>query len=136
MDTNGKKDDKPELIYAELSYALNGICFNVQNELGCFARERQYGDAVEERLREQGLTYKREWQIGTSGNIVDFLIEDKIIVELKATRRLPSDAFRQLQNYLQQSRMRLGRLINFREQPLKPRRSVRIDTSHSKEGAS
>ena len=51
IDTNRNGDNKPELIYPELSYAINGICFTVQNELGRFAREKQYGDAIATRLK-------------------------------------------------------------------------------------
>ena len=51
IDTNRNGDNKPELIYPELSYAINGIFFTVQNELGRFAREKQYGDAIATRLK-------------------------------------------------------------------------------------
>lgn len=118
---------RPILIYPELSYEITGICFSVHNELGRYAREKQYGDVIETKLRERKISFKRELGVGTNGNILDFLIEDKIALELKAKRVLTRDDFRQLQNYLQQAELRLGLLANFRETYLKPRRIVRID---------
>jgi len=68
IDTNNKNN---KLIYPELSYIVTGICFNTHNELGRYAREKQYGDAIEKRLRELKIPHKREFAIGETGNIVD-----------------------------------------------------------------
>src|SRR3990167_4283919 len=88
-----------KLIYPELSYALTGLCFKVHNELGRYSRERQYGDALEEKLRQNNIPHIREQPIGATGNIVDFLIDDKIIVELKAKHLILKDDFLQVQRY-------------------------------------
>ncbi|TSC58218.1 MAG: Uncharacterized protein Greene041679_150 [Parcubacteria group bacterium Greene0416_79] len=82
MDTNEDKDaGGSELIYPELSYEITGVCFFAHNTLGPYAREKQYGDIIEERLKEERIPYKREMAISTSGNIVDFLVDGKIILE-------------------------------------------------------
>ncbi len=117
-----------KLIYPELSYLLTGIFFATHNELGRFCRERQYGDSLERRLRELKVPYSREYRIGESGNQVDFIIDDKIIVEIKAKRLLVKEDYYQLQRYLQSLQKRLGLLVNFQNQFLKPLRIVRIDT--------
>ena len=39
-----------KVIYPELSYVINGILFSTHNELGCFAREKQYGDVIERKF--------------------------------------------------------------------------------------
>lgn len=119
---------KSELIYPELSYTLNGICFSVHNELGSYAREKQYGDLLENKLKEIGISYKREYPISDLGNIVDFLIDNKIILEIKAKRILLKEDYYQLQRYLQESHTKLGLLINFRNKYIKPVRIVKIDT--------
>ena len=118
-----------ELLYPELSYTITGVCFSVHNELGRFAREKQYGDALETKLIETGIAFERECRVGDSGNILDFIIEEKIAVELKAKPILLREDYRQIQNYLHQTRLKLGLLINFRSQYLKPARIVRIDHS-------
>lgn len=69
--------------------------------------------------------------IGKSGNTADFIIDHKIILELKAKRALVSEDFEQTQRYLQETQLKLGILVNFRHQYLKPVRIVRIDT-HNK----
>ncbi len=131
MDNTTQKSVSQKVIYPELSYLINGILFEVKKELGEYAREKQYGDLFEKKIKAGKISYTRELPIGDSGNIVDFLIEDKIILELKACRFLTSDNFRQIQNYLQQSGVRLGLLVNFREKFLKPRRIIRIDEKFS-----
>ena len=124
MATNNKTNDK--VLYPELSYQITGILFDVQNELGPYAREKQYGDLIEEKLKEFKISYKRELTIGSSGNILDFLIDEKIILELKAVRILTREHYRQIQNYLQQTRLNLGLLVNFRSKYIKPARVIRI----------
>ena len=123
MATNRTKDK--EVLYPELSYEIVGACFGVHNELGCYAREKQYADLFEEKLRDLGIEYKREFRIGDSGNIVDFLVDKKVLVELKTVRLVGRTHFRQLQNYLQQSRVKLGLLVNFSDKYLRPKRILR-----------
>lgn len=70
-------------------------------------------------------------KIGDSGNILDFLVENKIVIELKAIRMFTQDNYRQIQNYLQQTQIKLGLLVNFRSKYLKPVRIIRIDSHNS-----
>ncbi|MFA5991617.1 MAG: GxxExxY protein [Candidatus Doudnabacteria bacterium] len=111
--------------YPELSYSLNGILFSVHNELGAYAREKQYSDVIQNKLKEAGIAYKRECRIANSGNIADFIIDEKIILELKAKRVLVKDDYNQLQRYLQETQLKLGVLVNFRNQYIKPIRVVK-----------
>ena len=84
-------------------------------------------DLLEKKLKDRNLRYKRELCLGDSSNIVDFLVEDKVLLELKTTRSLTRDYYRQLQNYLQQARIELGLLVNFSDKALRPRRILRLD---------
>lgn len=56
------------------------------------------------------------------GNKVDFLIDGKVIVELKAKRCITRDDYYQVQRYLRGADLRLGLLVNFRDRYLKPKR--------------
>ena len=125
ITTNNKIDEK--VLYPELSYSITGILFSVHNELGQYAREKQYGDLIEKKFDEIKINYKRELAISNTGNILDFIVEDKIILELKNTRILTKEHYRQIQNYLQQTQVKLGLLVNFRSKYLKPIRIIRID---------
>jgi len=117
-----------KLFFPELSYKINGILFSTHNELGRYAREKQYSDVIERKLKEKEINYLREITIANSGNRLDFIIDNKIVLELKARRILTKDDYEQIQRYLQESQLRLGILVNFRDQYIKPSRIVRIDT--------
>ncbi len=124
---NEAANKKTELIYPELSFTVTGLCFAVHNALGPYAREKQYGDLFEEKLKGKYLPYKRELRIGTSGNVLDFVVDNKIALEFKAKRTLVKDDYYQVQRYLQESGLRLCLLVNFRNKDIKPVRIVRVD---------
>ncbi len=121
-----------ELLYPELSYTVTGICFATHNEIGPYAREKQYSDLLEKKLKEARVAYKRECALGESGNIVDFIIENKIALEIKSKRLVTPADYYQLQRYLQEAKIKLGLLVNFRNKYIKPIRVIRIDTENKK----
>lgn len=116
-----------DLIYPELSFKVVGLCFVVHNERGVYAKEKQYADLLEEKLKLAGLPYKRELRVGDSGNTVDFVVDDKLLLELKAKRMVTKEDYYQTQRYLQDTRLKLGIIINFRDRTIAPKRVVRID---------
>ncbi len=116
-----------EIIYPELSFKIVGLCFVVHNELGVYAKEKQYGDLLEEKLKQAKLSYVREQSIGRSGNIADFIVEGKILLELKAKRIITKEDYYQTQRYLQETRIKLALVINFRDRAIRPKRVIRID---------
>jgi len=126
MATNKKVSEK--VLYPELSYVIVGILFEAHKELGSYGREKQYGDLIEKKLQERNVPYKRELAISNTGNILDFLIDDKIVLELKSIRAISTECYRQLQNYLQQTNIKLGILVNFRTTHLRPIRVLKIDS--------
>lgn len=115
-----------EVLYPELSYAINGACFNVHNELGRFCREIQYADELEREFSKRKINYKREQRLYKEGaftrNILDFIIEDCIILELKAKVVITKEDYYQTKRYLISSDKKLGLIVNFRDTYLKPRR--------------
>jgi GxxExxY protein len=124
-----------KVYYPELSYKICGIFFEVHNNLGRFRNEKQYADAIENLLKEKDINYFREKNLEVSfagekniRNRVDFIIEDKIIIELKAKTVITKEDYFQMQRYLQTSDKKLGMLVNFRQKYLSPKRVVKKDS--------
>lgn len=122
-----KQKVSAKVVHPELSYTIVGVLFEAHKELGSYAREKQYGDFIEKRFKEANLPYQRELAISNTGNILDFLIDDKVVLELKSVREISKEYYRQIQNYLQQTNMKLGILVNFRTPHLRPIRVLKID---------
>ena len=119
------RNNNNKIIEAELSYKLVGISFNVQNRLGRFCRENQYADALENELKRERIDYKREYLIileDKKSNFVDFIIGDKVLIDLKAKPFIEKDDYYQMKRYLESSNIKLGLIINFRQKHLQPKR--------------
>lgn len=120
--------NKDKILHKDLCYEINGICFQVHNNLGRFCKEKQYCDELEKLLKLSKLKYKREFEINAfetespKGNRVDFLIENQIIIEVKAKKFLTKEDYYQIQRYLSCANLELGLLVNFRNTYIKPKR--------------
>ena len=109
------------LLYPELSKRILGIAMQLHREMGCGFKEKVYQDAFEVLLKEEGIKYEKEKHIDLVFHGVklehdffyDFLIEDKIGVELKATSEIVGEFESQIINYLHVSNHKLGLLLNF-----------------------
>lgn len=114
------------LIYPALSYKITGLLFKAHNMLGRYCKEKQYQDIIAELLKKEGINFEREKRIPVSeevkGNQVDFIIEDKIILECKAKPFIRKEDYYQTLRYLKASRKKLGLLVNFRNKFLRPKR--------------
>lgn len=114
-----------KIIEKDLSYRLGGIFFEIQNELGRFCRERQYADSLEKKLTDCKISFQREFPVSISGrksNFIDFIIEDRILLDLKAKPFVEKEDYYQMKRYLEITNIKLGLIINFRDRYLKPRR--------------
>lgn len=110
-----------KLFHPELSYKIMGILFEVHNRLGGQFEEKYYQRAVEKLLISNKINYQKELRaniIFEGDNIgkyfLDFLIEDKIILELKTVPKLLPIHFRQIKSYLKVKNLKLGILVNLR----------------------
>ena len=109
-----------EFKFGEITEKIIGSCFKVHGTLGNGFQEVIYQRALELELRLIPLNYVREFempiyyldqQIGTRR--VDFLVEEKISVELKAIINLEDVHIAQAMNYLEAYNLEIGLLINF-----------------------
>ena len=107
-------------MHKNLTYAINGCLFNVHNALGNIWSEDVYEKALESELTSQGLSVQRqkEFEVAYFDQKVghyrtDLLVEDTVIVELKAVPRLLPLHRAQLISYLKGFGKPLGILANF-----------------------
>lgn len=124
-----------DIVYPELSYKLTGLFMKIQSELGRFCKEKQYADALEALLKKEDLRYQREQandflleEVRIKGNRSDFIVEDKILIEIKVIPYLTKRDYYQTARYLRAANLRLGLLINFRSEYIKPKRI--LNSSH------
>ncbi len=131
-DTNYANDtnDTP-IIYKDLSYKINGVLFEVHNELGRNCNEKQVCDAIENKLKQNNLNYEREKILPESfigerfgRNKIDFIIENKIIIEIKTVRFVGKEEYRQCMRYLEAFDKKLCLLANFRDKHLNIKRII------------
>jgi len=125
---------KSDLLYPELSYQVVGILFDIFTELGYGYRENQYQKAVEMALKSIKLGYEKELPVKISykGEFVttvylDFLIDSKIVLELKQGNRFNKKDIEQVYNYLKVTKLKLGILARFTKSGVKFMRVVNID---------
>jgi len=108
------------LKHKELSEKIIAAAYDVHKELGHGFLEKVYKNALAVRLRELGLNYILEvpLQVAYHGEIVgeyfaDIIVDDKIIVEIKAVSKTGQFHEVQLVNYLKATNINVGLLINF-----------------------
>jgi GxxExxY protein len=106
--------------YKEITEKIIGAAMKVHAALGNGFQEVIYQRALEIELEDSGLRFVRELsmpvyyknkQIGERR--VDFFVEDKILVELKAIIQLENVHLAQAKNYLEAYNMQIGLLLNF-----------------------
>ena len=109
-----------ELKYSDITKEIIGVAFKVHNTLGNGFQEVIYQRALAIELKNIQMNFIRgfEMPIFYSGEMigtrrVDFLIEEKISVELKAIIKLEDVHFAQAINYLEAYNLEVGLLINF-----------------------
>ena len=122
-------------VYSELTGAVIGSAIEVHSILGTGFQEVVYQRALEQEMERRGLSFAREYevpiilpiffgerQVGTRR--VDFLIDGKVVVELKAVSGLENVHLAQAINYLEAFGLEVGLLLNFGAAQLEFRRVV------------
>jgi GxxExxY protein len=121
------------ILEKELSYKIQGCIFNVSNKYGKGLKESIYQKVLAEELEKQGLKFEGQKRINIysfdTGKklgtyIPDFLIENKVIVEIKASSFTMKQDVEQQRSYLRISEYEIGYLVNFCTPKLEIRRSI------------
>ena len=109
------------LLYQELTNRILKACYTVHNELGYGFLEKVYQEALEVQLSEMGIPFEREKHLPVTYHgkvlkcdyIADFVVDNKVIIELKAVTEMSPIFEAQTINYLRATGIKVGLLINF-----------------------
>lgn len=120
-----------DIVYPELSYQIVGVMFEVHKALGNRLQEKYYQKAVALGLSRAGLSFKEQVVVpieyagqSIGRYFLDFVIEDKVALELKTLPKLDKESYDQVLAYLNVLRLKLGILVNFRTQSLSFKRLI------------
>jgi GxxExxY protein len=129
--SNLKRND---LVYPELSYEIVGCAYDVWDELGPGHLEKVYQKALGISLSARNLSFQEQIQYPVKfkneivgKGILDFLVEKKIILEIKKDEIFSKPNIEQVLNYLKISQLKLAILINFGKSGIKTKRIVNIN---------
>lgn len=105
----------------DLTYQINGAIFEVNRELGSGFLEKVYENALIVELNKRGLKAVQQAPIKVKYKgieigeyFADIVVEDMVIIELKAIESLQKIHEAQLLNYLKATGYKIGLLVNFR----------------------
>jgi GxxExxY protein len=121
-----------ELVYKEDSYKIIGCCMDVHNELGHGFSEIVYKDALQIVFQQDNVLFQREKEYDVYLRKIllphkfyaDFVVFDRIIMEIKCVTYLTEEHVAQTLNYLKVSGCKLGLLVNFARGNLEYKRLV------------
>lgn len=106
--------------FRELTDQIIGCAIEVHNELGMGFLEKVYQNALAIEFQEKGIRYRQESSLSVfyrekvvGEYIADFMIEDVVVLEIKAVSALVPAHEVQLVNYLKATGKEIGLLINF-----------------------
>ena len=118
-----------KLIHGELSYKIIGVLFRVFNKLGYGYQEKYYQRAVALELNEEKLNYIREKEVKLNYRdeiigkyFLDFIVDNKIILELKVVNFFHEQDIKQILSYLKASGLKLGILAIITKDGIKYKR--------------
>jgi GxxExxY protein len=124
---NIHRGDAEARSFDELSGFVLGACIEIHNQLGPGLLESAYEECLCYELSQAGLKFERQWPLPVlyknvkldCGYRVDLIVEDKLVLELKAVEQLLPIHEAQLLTYLKLSGRGCGLLINFNVPRLK-----------------
>ncbi|WP_035140967.1 GxxExxY protein [Flavobacterium daejeonense] len=119
-----------EVYREEETYKIIGICMEVHRNLGPGLLEIVYKDALEIEFKENNIPFimEKEFSIEYKGKILphkfyaDFIVNEDIILEVKAVKEFTTEHTAQILNYLKLANSEIGLLINFQTKSLQYKR--------------
>ena len=121
------------LLYKELTDKIIKAAYTFHNELGCGFLEKVYQEALAIQMTEMNIPFEREKHLNVFYHgkclqcdyIADFVVDDKVILELKAVTEMDNVFKAQTINYLKITGYKVGFLMNFGQEEFQFKRFVR-----------
>ena len=121
-----------EFIYKDETYKIIGLCMEVHKHLGKGFLEIVYKDAIEYECNCKIYPYEREQKFSINYKDIvlphkfyaDFIVFDKIILEIKSCSGIADEFIAQTINYLAASKLKVGLIVNFGKDSLEYKRIV------------
>jgi GxxExxY protein len=122
-----------EYLYEEESYKIIGVLFEVHKQLGKGFSEIVYKDAIEYEFQSLDIPFAREkeYSVNYKNTVLkhkfyaDFIVYDKIILEIKSSESFHNSHISQCLNYLKVSDNKLAILANFNKTSVEHKRIIR-----------
>jgi len=112
--------NEEKLVYPELSYKIIGVAYKIYNILGSGHKEAYYQRAFKNELTNKGIYFEREKEIRLiyennciGKYILDFIVDDKIVIEFKVFNEINNTHLKQVLQYLNVVEKKLAILIYF-----------------------
>jgi GxxExxY protein len=127
MDKKGE-----EFLYKDLTYKIIGIAMDIHRELNSGFLEAVYEEAMIDELKDAKIPFENQVKLNIyyKGKKLkkqyqaDFIVDKKIVVELKGINKLTEIDDAQMINYLKATRLKVGLLLNFGRKSLEWKRIV------------
>lgn len=131
MEPQINTDEHREFVHKELTGEILKSIFEVHNTLGCGLLEKVYENSlvVELKLIGRQVSQQKEFKVVYKGKEVgfyygDLIVDNKVVIEVKAVEKLDNNHRAQLLNYLRIADIKVGLLINFAKPKLEYERLI------------
>ncbi|PIR92548.1 GxxExxY protein [Candidatus Falkowbacteria bacterium CG10_big_fil_rev_8_21_14_0_10_44_15] len=123
-----------DIVYPELSYLIVGCLYETYNELGGGYQEKHYQKALAKNFINHNINFisQAPYLIKFKGEIIgkyytDFIIENRVVLEIKKGNYFVRSNIKQVLNYLQATDKKLGILANFTNNGIKYIRILNVE---------
>ncbi len=120
-----------KILYKDLSYRVVGCIYEVYNKVGSGFKESIYHNALKIEFKDSKIGFEDQPQLPImhkskkiGAYVPDFVIEDKVILEIKSVEFMPKIHESQLYNYLKGTNYKLGYIVNFGSNKIGIRRRI------------
>jgi GxxExxY protein len=128
--------EKNSYVASGLTGEIIGVAMEVHSQLGPGFLENVYEEAFAVELELKGIKFQRQKELpvfykgrNIKQFVCDFIVEDKVIVELKAVKQIGEIEKLQVINYLKASGYEIGLLFNFGDKSLEWKRLINTKTT-------